>query len=259
MTGPTGYPPPPPPAERVELGGRTVELAPDDAATVRQAFTDLAQAYGTSLDEQRRQLLSSLGTPQWHAPPIPAPAAPSTVAIPDPDLLFANKDAWAGNLGQALEGRFAQERMAHAALVQHAVAAVDQELQRRDLRTQAQTVHDQTMEEMLERRKLGDHRRIVQTIYNEQYGNLQHLPLGMAIDQIGQLAQDEIATIRGEHPAGHTAESEPAAAQTGPPAMLRSARRAGASAAPAGGGHQPKTISDLIRHRQAVLLGHTAA
>jgi hypothetical protein len=116
------------------------------------------------------------------------------------------------------------------------------------------------MEEMLERRKLGDHRRIVQTIYNEQYGNLQHLPLGMAIDQIGQLAEAEIATIRGEHPTGRAADAALApAAQTGPPAMLRSARRAGAGAAPAGGGHQPKTISDLIRHRQAVLLGHTAA
>src|SRR5215472_1327687 len=212
-----GYQPPAPATptrEQVQLGSRIVELAPDDAATVRQAFTDLAGAYGSSLDEQRRQLLQSIGTPQWSAPPVRAPAEPEIVAIPDPDLLFANKDAWADNLGQALEGRLARERQAHAQLVQGAVAAVDQELQRRDLRTQAQAVHDQTMEEMLERRKLGDHRRIVQTIYNEQYGNLQHLPLGMAIDQIGQLAEAEIASIRGEHPAARAdAEPEPAAAQ----------------------------------------------
>src|SRR5215468_8331125 len=102
----TGYQPPAaaPAREQVELGGRIVELAPDDAATVRQAFSDLATAYGTSLDEQRRQLLSSIGAPQWGAAPVAAPAAPETVAIPDPDLLFSNKDAWADNLGRSLEG-----------------------------------------------------------------------------------------------------------------------------------------------------------
>src|SRR5262249_4864978 len=107
---------------------------------------------------------------------------------------------------------------------------------------------DEGREEMRERGTLGDNRRIVQTIYNEQYPNLVNLPLSVAIDQLGQMAEQEIAHIRGQT----TAPAESAPAQTTPPALLRSARRAagGAALAP----HQPTTISDLIRHRQAVLM-----
>jgi len=247
--------PAPPAREHVQLGNQVLELAPDDAATVRRAFQDLAQSYGASLDDQRRQLLSTMGTSQWQ--PLPPPTSPSELVldVPDPDLLFSNKDAWAANFAQNLESRIRRAQGEQAALLQGAVSAVDQELQRRDLQTQAQTVHDQAMEEMLERRGLGDHRRIVQTIYNEQYGNLQHLPLGVALDQLGALAEQEIAHIRGGQPAAAVTAPQ----QTTPPSMLRSARRAGSASAPEQA-PRGKTLSDLIRaHHTAFLEGGRAA
>jgi len=250
---PTEVPASAPAREQVQLGTQVLELAPDDAATVRRAFQDLAQSYGASLDDQRRQLLSTMGTPQWQPPPVSSPGE-LVLDVPDPDLLFSNKDAWAASFAQNLEGRIRRAQGEQAALLQGAVSAVDQELQRRDLQTQAQTIHDQAMEEMLERRGLGDHRRIVQTIYNEQYGNLQHLPLGVALDQLGALAEQEIASIRGTQPAAAATPQ-----QTAPPAMLRSARRAGSAPAPEQA-PRGKTLSDLIRaHHTAFLDGGRAA
>jgi len=238
--------------EQVQLGNRILELAPDDAATVRQAFLDLGNTYGAALDEQRRQLLSTMGTPQWQAPPPVSVPVDAGLEVPDPDLLFSNKDAWAASFANTLEGRIRRAQAEQVGLVQGAVAAVDQELQRRDLREQAQTIHDQTMEEMLERRGLGDHRRIVQTIYNEQYNALANLPLGVAFDQIGALAEQEIAHIRGGQPASAASQQ-----QTAPPAMIRSGRRASAPApetAPRG-----KTLSDLIHaHHKQFLEGRAA-
>jgi len=244
-----------PPKEQVQLGNRVIELDPETATAVRQSFQDLAGSYGTALDEQRRQILGSLGTPGWQAPQstVPQFEPPPAVEIPDTDLLFTNKDAWQDALTQSLERRIRMAQGEQTALVQGALGAVDDELRRRDHRQQAQTLHDEVMEEMLERRNLGDNRRMVQTIYNEQYANLSNLPLGIAIDQIGQLAEQEIAQIRGQ-----TAPAPPeTAAHTGPPALLRSSRRAGGESAPAP--HQQKTISDLIRHRHAILLGRSEA
>lgn len=240
--------------EQVQLGNRVVELDPETAGAVRQSFQDLAGSYGAAIEEQRRQILGSLGTPGWQAPaPGPQFEPPPSVEIPDTDLLFTNKDAWQDALTQSLERRIRTAQGEQTALVQGALGAVDDELRRRDYRQQAQTLHDEVMEEMLERRNLGDNRRMVQTIYNEQYANLSNLPLGIAIDQIGQLAEQEIAQIRGQT-APAPAET---LAQTSPPALLRSSRRAGGESAPAP--HQQKTISDLIRHRQAILLGRSEA
>jgi len=240
--------------QQVQLGGRTLELAADDAATVRQAFQDLANSYGQSLDDQRRQILSQIGTPQWQAPPPQAVPDP-VVDVPDPDLLFSNKQAWADSFAAGIEGRIRRAQSEQTALLQGAVAAVDQELKRRELQTQAKEIHDTEMEAMLERRNLGDHRRIVQTVYNEQYNALQHLPLGVALDQIGAIAEQEIAEIRGVHPAAAPAAQQ----QTAPPRLLSSGRRAG-SAPDAPPARQGKTLSDLIRaHHEAFLEGTHAA
>lgn len=248
-----------PPREHVMLGGRAVDLAPEDAATVRQAFQDLANTYGQSLEEQRRHILSTIGTPQWQPPAPQQPVAEPMLDVPDPDLLFSNKQAWADNFGLALESRIRRAQAEQAGLVQGAVAAVDQELKRRDVQAQAQQIHDTAMEEMLERRNLGDHRRIVQAIYNEQYNNMQHLPLGVAFDQIGALAEQEIASIRGSQGAQAPAPAAPPQ-QTTPPRLLSSARRAGGGETAPAPQRTGKTLSDLIRaHHTAFLTGTHAA
>jgi hypothetical protein len=244
-----------PTREQVQLGNRVIELDPEQANAVRAAYQDLAGSYGQALDEQRRQILGSLGTPGWQ-PPAAAPQfePPPSIEVPDADLLFSNKDAWQEALNQSIERRVRTAQAEQAALVQGALGAVDQELKRREYKQQAQTLHDEIMEEMLDRRNLGEHRRIVQTIYNEQYNNMLNLPLSIAIDQIGQIAEQEIAQIRGETA---PATAEPTPAQTTPPALLRSSRRAGGTvAAPA---PAQKTLTDLIRHRQAILLGRSEA
>jgi len=243
--------------EQVQLGNQIVELDPHDAATVRDAFTTLSHAYGQSLDEQRRQLLSQMGTPQWQ---VPQPMAPSGVDVPDVDLLFQNKEQWANHFATAIDARLAQNLAQSAALVHRAVQAVDQEFRRRELRDQAQSVHDTTMEAMIERRGLDEHRKLIQSIYNDRYAALQHLPLAMAIDQIGQETAEEIARIRGTQPPTPAPYAAPEpSAPAGPPLLLRSARRAGSGGVPGGAApQQPKTISDLIRARQAHLLGTAA-
>lgn len=253
MNGPPmGIPPdPPPPREQVQLGDRVLELEPEAASAVRQAFQNLATTYGQSLDEQRRQILSQLGTPGWQPPPPVNPDVPVGVEIPDTDLLFSNKDAWAAELQASLNRQFGRAAAENIQVAQQTVATVDNELRRRDVAAKAQEIHDTAMEEMLDRRGLGDHRRIVQTIYNEQYANLQHLPLGVALDQIGQLAVEEIASIRGSQAAPREAE-KPAAHQ--PPPLLSSGHRAARSTAPAAPAAH-KTLSDLIRARQAAALG----
>jgi hypothetical protein len=254
MSMPTAAPPEvaesPPAREQVRLGDRVLELEPEQAAAVRDAFQGLATSYSAALEEQRRQTLQTLGTPGWTAP-VHVPEPPG-LEVPDTDLLFANKDAWQEGLARSFEARLGSLRGEQAALVQGAVAAVDEELRRRDQRAQAQSLHDATMEEMLERRGLSDHRKLVQAVYNDEYARVQHLPLAMAIDHIGQVTSEEIAAIR-----GGAAEAPTAEAPT-PPALLRSARRAGTTgSAPAPAA--AKSLSDLIRHRQQVLLHGNAA
>jgi hypothetical protein len=243
--------------EAVQLGGQVVELDPKDAATVRSAFMELSHAYGASLDEQRRQLLGQMGTPQWQAPP-PQAFAPAGVDVPDVELLFQDKQRWADHLATSIEARLAHQQMQSAALVQGAVSAVDQEFKRRELRDRAQEIHDTTMEEMIARRGLDDHRTMIQAIYNDRYQALQHLPLAMAIDQIGEETGAEIARIRGEAPGsgGVPVQALEPAAPAPPPTFLRSARRAsGGGGVPAAA---PKTLTDLIRARQAHALGTAA-
>src|SRR5262252_4699756 len=128
-----------PEREQVQLGTQVVELDPQDAATVRAAFTNLSQAYGQSLDQQRRELLGQMGTAQWRAPEAP-PAEPSTLRIPDTDLLFADKTTWANALANNVERRLDERDANQVALVQGAMNAVQQELQRRDLQQRAQSI-----------------------------------------------------------------------------------------------------------------------
>jgi hypothetical protein len=216
-----------PQVEQIRLGDQTLELDPESAATVRNAFESLAAQYGAALEEYRRQTLQSFGTPQAPPPfPTGAPQLESGLAVPDPDLLFQNKQAWTDDFARSLEGRLGQLEGRQTQLVQGAVSAFQQELARRDAATAAQQRHDAAMAEMLERRGLSEHTRVVQAVYNELYPQLQHLPLELGLDKIGAEAQREIERIR----AGEQWQLTGAQTQTGvaprPPQMLRSARRA---------------------------------
>jgi hypothetical protein len=256
-----------PETEQIRLGDQTVELDPESAQVVRNAFESLAAQYGAALEEYRRQTLQSIGTPQ--APPpqqFMPPALPEGVGVPDPDLLFQNKQAWTDEFARSLEGRLGQLEGRSTQLVQGAVAAFQQELQRRDAAQAAQARHDAAMAEMLERRGLGEHTLVVQAVYNQEYDKLKHLPLELGLDKIGQLAEQEIQKIR----AGEKWTITPGQTQTGvqqrPPAMLRSARRAQRAPAPAAPAEQQLeppggglgAMGNIIRRRQAELLGRSA-
>src|SRR5262249_15441264 len=197
--------------EQVQLGNRVLELDPEAAAAVRQSYNDLAGAYGVALDQQRRQILESLGTPGWQPPATqPQFEPPPGIEIPDSDLLFSNKEAWQDAFNRSIEHRIRTAQGENAALLQGALRAVDQERSGRDQRQTAKGVSDEVREALLGRGTVGDTRRIVQTIYNEQSPNLVNLPLSIAIDQLGQMAEQEIAHIRGQT----TAPAESAPAQT---------------------------------------------
>jgi hypothetical protein len=260
-------PDPGPPVEQVRLGNQTLELDPDTARIVREQFEALAGQYQAGLENLRqnyeRQVLQSVGTYR------PMPDVPTGLEVPDPDLLFSNKGAWTEEFAGRLEQRLQGLRAENLQQAQGVVSAVQQELQRRDLAQAAQGRHDAVMEEMLERRGLGDHTLVVQAVYAREYDKLRNLPLELGIDRIGQIAEEEIGKIR----AGESWTMGAAPTQTGvaarPPAkMLRSARRAAApvaAAAPAAppGGYEPHgglgSMGKIIRQRQAQLLGISAA
>src|SRR5262245_46136485 len=258
-------PEPEPEYEQVRLGDQTLELDRASAQTVRDAFESLAAQYGAALENLQRQTLQQVGTP-WQGQPLP-PQAPSQVGVevPDPDVLFQNKQAWTDEFARSLQGQLAGVRQDSAQLVQGAVQAFQQELNRRDAAQAAQQRHDIAMKEMLERRGLSENTRVVQAIYNEQYDQLKHLPLELALDRIGAEAEFEIQPIR----SGEKWEIGPANTQTGvaprPPAMLRAARRAPRTAAPAPapegpqGGLPPNgelgMMGQIIRKRQAAIMG----
>jgi hypothetical protein len=237
-----------PTREAVNLGGRTVELDPEAAAAVRGAFQGLADTYAQSLEQERRRVLDQLGTPGWQMPESPA------LEVPDPDLLFQNKDVWKRGLEASVDAKLQALQAQQQQLVQGAVSAVDQELQRRDAAARARTEHDAAMESMLEAKGLTSpaHRRLVQAIYTESFDRVKHLPIEVAFDQIGTAAIEDISALGGGKAAPASSEPERKA-----PAMLRSARRAGTAPAPQE--PAPKTISDLIRgHQRAVLHGSAA-
>lgn len=230
--------------ETVQLGDRVLELDAPTASAVREALGGLARSYGEQLEAHRRQVLDSLGSQQWAPPQAPAPQVPD-FEVPDPDLLFSNKDAWEAGLRQSVEARMAALEQRQTGMVAGAVAAVDEELRRRDQAAEARALHDQAMEAMLERRGLNApaQRRLVQAIYQDSYRDLVHLPLETALDQIGAMAQQDIAALGGGKAESPKAEEKPAG-----PALLRSSRRAAPGPAPVAAA--PKTISELIRARQ---------
>lgn len=253
-----------PQTEQIRLGGSTLELDPAAAAVIRQEFESLAAQYGAALEDYRRQALQSVGTPQpmpqWQPPPMPE--------VPDPDLLFQNKQAWTDEFARNLEMRIGQAEGRSAQMAQGLASAFQQELNRRDLAQQAQARHDAAMQEMLDRRGLTENTRVVQAIYNEQYEKLKNLPLELALDQIGAEAEAEIERIR----SGETWSIGAAPTQTGvaprPPAMLRTTRRASRPAAPpaapsdtglAAPGGGLGAMGMIIRKRQAQVMGGTAA
>src|SRR5262245_24126801 len=264
MAEPLHLKPDPEPAyEQIRLGDQTLELDPASAQTVRDAFESLAAQYGAALENLQRQTLQQVGT-SW-VPPV----QPQNVEVPDPDVLFQNKQAWTDGLASSLQQQLGGVRAESAQLVQGAVQAFQQELQRRDAAQAAQQRHDAAMEEMLERRNLGDHTRIVQAIYNEQYDKLKHLPLELALDRIGAESEAYIQQVR----SGEKWEIGPGNTQTGvaprPPRMLRTAQRAPRAAAPPPGPSEPEggippngdlgMMGRIIRKRQAQIMGGPTA
>jgi hypothetical protein len=213
--------------ETIRLGDRTVQLDPENAQAVREAFENLAGQYAGRLEEMKRQqeeyqrqVLQYAGTQGQQVPQMP-----DGFNVPDPDMLFSNKNAWTDEFQRALESKIGAVQGNAQQMVQGAVQAFQQELNRRDQAEAARKFHDEAMSEMLQARGLSDHTRIVQAIYHEQYKNLEHLPLKLALDRIGQLAQEEIDRIR----AGERWTVVPNANSSvapRPPAMLRSVKKA---------------------------------
>ena len=259
-------PDPGPDTEQVRIGDQTLELDRESARIIRDQFESLAAQYGAQLEQFRAQALQTVGTQQ----PMPEfPHPPEGLAVPDPDLLFQNKGAWTEEFARSLEGKLGGVRQEATQLVQGAVQAFQQELNRRDAAQQAKSIHDSAMAEMLERRNLAEHTMVVQAVYNQQYDKLKHLPLELALDKVGALAEEEITRIR----SGEQWTITPANTQQGlaprPPAMLRSARRAtrsGPSAPPPspadktlvspGGGLS--AMGMIIRKHQARMMGSGA-
>lgn len=262
-------PDPEPETEQVRLGNDLVELDSESARIVRNYCESLAAQYGASLEEQRRQALQSIGTQQPPPAAFPGQGLPPPPDLPDPDLLFRDKNAWNEDLGRSVDQRILQARVEANQQAQGLAQAFQQELARRDAVQEAKRIHDAAMQDMLDRRGLTENTRIVQAIYTEQYDKLKHLPLEMALDKIGAEAQAEIERIR----AGEKWTMTPAGTQAGvtsrPPAQhLRSARRA--SRAPVAPPSEAESglqepggglglLGRMIRTRQAQLTGQKTA
>jgi hypothetical protein len=246
--------------EAIRLGDRTVELDPESAKIVRESFENLAANYGAQLEQFKAQALQTVGT-QQPMPQFQPQYGPQGLEIPDPDKLFSNKDAWTNEFQQALEQKLGAADARQAQMVQGAVAAFQQELARRDQASAAQKIHDDAMNEMLDARGLQDHTRIVQAIYHEQYNNLQHLPLKLAFDKIGAMAQEEIDRIRaGERWTVVPNQNEGRGVAPRPPAMLRSVKKAPSApqTAPETPAYDPNSnlgpMGKILKKRQAALL-----
>src|SRR5262249_52624243 len=225
-------PEPAPDTEQIQLGGQTIEMDRQSAQAVRDTIEGLAANYQANLDQLRAQMLQQVGVPyrQPYQEPQPAPEP----YVPDPDLLFQNKQGWTDQFTQSLQQQLGGVRQENLQAVQGLANAFQQELNRRDQMQAAKATHDAAMDQMLERRGLTDHTRVVQAIYNEQFDKLRNLPLELALDKIGALANEEIDRIR----AGEQWTMAAAPTQTGvaprPPATLRTVRRAAARPAAAG-------------------------
>lgn len=257
-----------PETEQLRLGDQVIETDRDTARAVMDYVQSMAAQYGASLEEYRRQALATVGTqqPAPQMPQIPGYDPETGLPVPDPDLLFRDKNAWSQGLGQSIQSQIGQVRSEVNQTAQGLAQAFQQELARRDAVAQAKAIHDTAMEAMLERRGLSDNTRIVQAIYNEQYDKLKHLPLELGLDKIGQLAEEEIQRIR----SGEKWEMRPAGTQTGvapraPARHLRSTQRAAAPAPP----REPEGLQEpggglgmmgkIIRTRQAKVLGGSSA
>jgi hypothetical protein len=264
MAEPLHLPPETGPAtEQLQLGGQTLEMDRDTARAVRDQFEQMAANYQAALDTLRAQQLQAVGTP-WQGP-LPVPQGPEPLTVPDPDILFQNKQGWTDAFTNSLEQQLGGVRQENVQMVQGLAQAFQQELARRDAASAARATHDAAMNEMLERRGLGEHTLVVQAIYNQEYDKLRNLPLEFALDKIGALAEEEIDRIRsGEQWTIRPVQGGGATSR--PPAMLRSSRRA--ARAPAAAPAAPETLQDpggglgmlgkIIRKRQAVVMGSAA-
>src|SRR5262249_16328084 len=88
--------------EQVRLGDQMLELDKASAQTVRDAFESLAAQYGAALENLQRQTLQNVGTP-WQGQSQPLPQPRQDFEVPDPDVLFQNKQAWTDGLAQSLQ------------------------------------------------------------------------------------------------------------------------------------------------------------
>src|SRR5215471_255843 len=100
-------PEPEPEYEQVRLGDQTLELDKASAQTVRDAFESLAAQYGAALENLQRQTLQNVGQP-WQGQSQPVLQPQQGFEIPDPDVLFQNKQAWTDGLAQSLQSQLGQ-------------------------------------------------------------------------------------------------------------------------------------------------------
>ena len=256
-----------PDTEDVRLGDQTYQVDRDAARAFRDTVESLSAQYTAQLEDMRRQILQQVGTPQqYYQPPQPQP---EPFSVPNPDILFQNKDAWTEEFNRGLYGQLGQLRQENIQQTQGALQAVQAELNRRDMMQAAKATHDAAMSDMLERRGLTENTMLVQAVYNQQFEKLRNLPLELALDKIGAIAQEEIERIRaGENwtlrPVQGTGGGEQQAPAP-PRQFLGNRRRAVRSAPPPaaeqellspGGGLGP--MGTIIRKRQQALMGGSA-
>src|SRR5262249_29242813 len=160
---------------------RVYELDAETARAIRHDYETLAANYGAALEQYRMQAMQSIGTAQ----PAPQfiPPQPDPFTVPDPDLLFQNKQGWSDALNQSIDGRIGQVEARQTQLAQGLATAFQQELARRDALQQARSKHDQAMQDMLERRQLTENQLVVQAVYDREFEKLRNLPLELALDQ----------------------------------------------------------------------------
>src|SRR5215472_14847561 len=164
-------PDPEPEYEDVRLNERTYRMDPETAQGVRDAFESLAAQYGAALENLQRQTLQNVGQP-WQGQSQPVLQPQQGFEIPDPDVLFQNKQAWTDGLAQSLQSQLGQLEGRQTQQVAGLAQAFQQELARRDAAQAASARHDQAMKEMLERRGLTENTFMVQAVYNREYDKL---------------------------------------------------------------------------------------
>ena len=166
-------------------------------------------------------------------------------------MLFANKAAWEAAVAREIDARLAEQRTENEALVVELYKQLQDELAQRDRASTMRQHQESCYADMLSAHpKLTAEPAFVQAVYNEIYDDIKHLPINVAYERLGEVAQARFDNLRGEAPSA-PAPTAPRATPRAP-ALLSSGRR-GAPAATQPPARQ--TVSDVILRNQARLLG----